>query len=70
MRDPKRITRICRKLEQLWDMNPDQRLGQLIENYVISSGILRGGVTAWLFFREDDETEACLDKALEESKNQ
>ncbi len=64
MRDPKRIHRICEKLEKLWNEYEDQRLGQLIENYIIPSGELRGPNTCWIFYREDDEAEKCLDKEL------
>ena len=31
MRDPKRIDRILRELEQLWRKHPDLRLGQVLE---------------------------------------
>jgi hypothetical protein len=31
MRDPARIPRICKLLEDWWESNPDARLGQLIE---------------------------------------
>lgn len=32
MRDPKRIARICKKLEEAWNRVPDWRLCQLIVN--------------------------------------
>jgi hypothetical protein len=32
MRDEKRINRILRILEEIWDRNPDQRFGQLLIN--------------------------------------
>ena len=56
MRDPARIKRILDKIEQLWYKYPDQRLGQLIENYAIDP--------RRLFFQEDTETEAQLELAL------
>ncbi len=65
MREIARIDRIVEKLRQLWHAHPDLRLGQLIENYVISSGSLRGEMTAYLFYTEDDDTEAQLDAELE-----
>ena len=34
MREKARIDRILKKLGQLWKEHPDQRLGQLLENYV------------------------------------
>jgi hypothetical protein len=60
MRDINRIERICHDLERLWKQNPDQRLGQLLENYVfprvIASvhGVSTGVVYCWS--QEDDET--------------
>ncbi len=65
MREVARIDRMVEKLRQLWHTHPDQRLGQLIEHYVIPSGNLRGSATAYLFYTEDDETEAILDIILE-----
>lgn len=32
MRNPKRIPEILKRLQKLWEKNPDLRLGQLIEN--------------------------------------
>jgi uncharacterized protein YihD (DUF1040 family) len=34
MRDPDRIPRILKKLEQAWTAHPDLRLGQLLVNLV------------------------------------
>jgi len=34
MRDPERIQRILRRLEAVWELNPDLRLGQLLLNVV------------------------------------
>lgn len=34
MRNPKRIKRICKLLEESWLLLPDQRLGQFLSNYV------------------------------------
>lgn len=65
MRDPKRIDRILAKLGELWKLYPDQRLGQLIENYVIPTGEMRGPNTCWLFYAEDDVSELNLDKVLD-----
>ncbi len=65
LRDPKRIDRILEKIGKLWKRFPDQRLGQLIENYVIPSGAMRGYATCWIFYAEDDDTEERLDDMLE-----
>ncbi len=64
MREPERIDRILGKIRRLWHRYPDQRLGQLLENYVFPSGDLRGASTAWLFHQEDDGTEGHLDVTL------
>ena len=32
MRDPKRINRCLRKIKEIWNKNPDLRLGQLLIN--------------------------------------
>jgi hypothetical protein len=61
MRDIKRIKRICKKLETAWSNIPDQRLGQLLENYIFTKG-KRGDDTSYMLFsQEDDETERLLD---------
>jgi hypothetical protein len=60
MRDPNRIERIIVKLAGLWKEHPDQRLGQLIWNVANS----RGSVS--VFYVEDDDFEALLDKTLKE----
>lgn len=58
MRDVNRIERICHDLERLWKQHPDQRLGQLLENYVFPSiQTTQGGRTAFTWAQEDDETD-------------
>ena len=47
MREKARIKRICKALEKLWIQYPDQRLGQLLENYVF-------GRNTDIFHIEDD----------------
>lgn len=59
------IRRIMDKLKKLWLLYPDQRLGQLIENYVIPSGAMRGPNTVWIYMTEDDQTEKNLDAVIE-----
>ena len=67
MRDPKRIKRILKLLEKLWLKSPDQRLGQLLENYVFFQG-QRGDLTSVrLFYQEDDITEKILKKIKEDN---
>lgn len=57
MRNPERIPKICKLIEGLWLANPDQRLGQLLANYVF-------GHHSDIFFREDDITEYILTNIL------
>ena len=65
MRDIKRIKKICKKLGEAWlKIDSDQRLGQLLENYIFDSGKFRGEATMFLFYQEDDKTEELLDKIL------
>jgi hypothetical protein len=59
MRDPSRIPRICRDLQDLWEESPDQRLCQLIEN------ILGCNRTQCIYQVEDDVFEVKL-KEFEE----
>jgi hypothetical protein len=68
MREINRIDRMCEKLREIWHESPDERLGQLIENWIILSGNMRGKNTCWLFYKEDDETEKRMDQSLKELK--
>jgi hypothetical protein len=64
MRDPARIKRICDKLEILWGYHPDQRLGQLLENYIFGHhSKYRDGC---IFHVEDDGVERKLDELIKE----
>jgi hypothetical protein len=67
-RDPDRKDRIIDMIRELWHTVPDQRLGQLIENYIIPSGDMRGAATCWLFYAEDDETEERLKKIIKKEE--
>jgi len=57
MRDPERILKITGKLMQLWHLVPDQRLGQLLENYIYPFGKVN-------WHEEDDKLEKRIDKAI------
>lgn len=46
MRDPKRIPKILKELQEIWEKNPDLRLGQLISN---------ASIDRHLYFMEDVE---------------
>ena len=56
MRGTDRIDRICGKLDVLWHEYPDQRLGQLIVNYLMNEEDV--------FWQDDDATELRLDSFL------
>ena len=56
MRNTDRIDRICGKLDILWHGYPDQRLGQLIINYLMNEEDV--------FWQDDDVTESRLDSFL------
>lgn len=58
MRDPNRITRVLDLLEKAWNVVPDWRLGQLIENIARDMG--------WndAYYMEDDDLEKELRKRL------
>lgn len=58
MRDKKRIDRICKKLKKLWLTMPNQRLGQLLENYIYGYHLLDGSC---MFHIEDKIVEQKLD---------
>lgn len=58
MRDLERIDRICQKLNKVWKEVPDQRLGQLLENYIF------GRDSQNLWFQEDTRTEELFDNIL------
>lgn len=58
MRDLERIDRICQKLNKVWKEIPDQRLGQLLGNYIF------GRDSQNLWFQEDTRTEELFDNIL------
>ena len=55
MRDPDRISRICKLLEEKWKQAPDQRLGQFMRNFVFNREEY-----PYIFDQEDDMTEERL----------
>lgn len=65
MRDPKRIKKIIKELEELWNKYPDQRLGQILENYVFIDGARGDKTSVTLFFQEDSKTLIMLHKTNE-----
>jgi hypothetical protein len=70
MRDPNRIDRVLRKLGRIWHRFPDQRLGQLLENYVFFDGE-RGDRTSVALFHQDDYlTEENLDRIIESVRDE
>lgn len=63
-RDPDRIQFVLRTLEHLWTQHPDQRLGQLLENYAFEP--LHNVTMNDVWHQEDDVTLANLLAALKE----
>ena len=56
MRNPNRIKIILNAIERLWNQYPDQRLGQVLENYVFKKGMRGDNTSCALFYQEDDDT--------------
>ena len=61
MRDSKRIKSFIEKLEQLWVLQPDLRLGQLI--YILCHNKETG--ESKQFFMEDEDLEIILKREIE-----
>ena len=70
MRDLKRIPRMIKQLEILWKKYPDQRLGQILENYVFFEGKRGDKTSVRLFHQEDSKTEKIIKEFLEEDKEE
>jgi len=64
MRDPKRINIICKELNTLWKKHSDQRLGQLLENYVFFEGTRGDNTSIRLYHQEDSKTLKIIKEAL------
>jgi hypothetical protein len=64
MRDVDRITRITWKLTKLWMLVPDERFGQLLENYIYPANIkYHKPVSIVEWGLEDDKLEKRIDQA-------
>ncbi len=63
MRDPERIDRILELVGRLWKRFPDQRFGQLVDNYIIPSGKPAFELGP-LRYEEDDAVEERLKDTL------
>jgi|WetSurMetagenome_2_1015567.scaffolds.fasta_scaffold47303_5 hypothetical protein len=68
MRDPKRIREIMQKFEELWNRSPDQRFGQMLENFIFVKGERDDKTSVAMFYQEDDITLKRLDGYIEISK--
>lgn len=64
MRNKKRIKQILKQLEELWLQYQDQRLGQLLENYIFYKGKRGDATSVAMFYQEDDITDAILKEYL------
>jgi hypothetical protein len=58
MRNKDRIPIIIHDIKRLWLQHPDMRLGQLLENYVFTSGQRGDKTSVALFYQEDNDTKA------------
>jgi len=63
MQDPNRISRICEKLQEVWERTPDQRLGQLISNILLVTWGKRQDEQV-IFYTEDEEWESNINAYL------
>lgn len=59
MRDIKRIERVIKKIQVLWDMEPDSRFGQ----FMINNNLMPDVFEYWIL--EDDKWEEHIDKCIE-----
>jgi hypothetical protein len=64
MRDPNRIDLICDSIKALWKLHPDERLGQLMENYIFGC---ERQTKKCVFHIEDDQVEKTLRTILEQA---
>jgi hypothetical protein len=67
-RRKERIPEILKALGELWELESDQRLGQLLENYGFLNGEHGDETSRALFYQEDDVTLANLKKVIERMK--
>lgn len=58
---------IIEELYSLWEQHPQQRLGQLLENYVFVKGHRGDKTSCAIFYQGDDET---LKRIKDEKKQQ
>jgi len=66
MRGPKpnHNKEILKLLKELWDKNPDMRLGQLLENYVFIDGKRGDDTSCKLYYQYDEKTVERLKEEL------
>ena len=62
MRDPERIPRIMKLMQELWERHPDERAGQLMENYIFGC---ERQTKKCVFHIEDDQVERTLKAQIE-----
>lgn len=71
MRDPKRIKRILRLVEELWNLFPDERFFQLLYNYTrLGTRTENPGTIKDPFHYEDDIIEKELELMLNRLKKE
>ena len=67
-RDPARIPKILDVLKELWELEPDTRLGQLLLNFAFRGGDHKEKTNYLMYEQEDDVTLAALKKTLKKEK--
>lgn len=65
MRDPARIDKILKLLENYWKLNPDLRLGQIVSNM---ASLHRNWLVKDTFYTEDEVVEEGLIKMGEKNE--
>lgn len=70
MRNPQRISVMVDKLEKIWEMWPDLRFGQLVENFKTLAMKLNGEkflitTSVDLFYLEDDRIIDAMDYVID-----
>jgi hypothetical protein len=60
---------ILEKLEKLWEIHPNQRFGQLLENYIFNDGERGDETSRALFYQSDEKTLWNIKESLGENND-
>jgi uncharacterized protein YihD (DUF1040 family) len=67
-RDPARIPKVLDALKELWSLEPDTRLGQLLLNFAFRGGDCKEKTNYLMYEQEDDLTLDLILKTLKREK--